>query len=57
MWMGNIQIGSCKMGNCVEKVKNHWSDGWSQQIAKYENMRLDGSILCDSCDFLIWIVE
>ena len=21
---GNIQIGSCKMGNCVEKVKNHW---------------------------------
>ena len=20
---GNIQIGSCKMGNCVEKVKNH----------------------------------
>ena len=22
---GNIQIGGCKMGNCVEKVKNHWS--------------------------------
>ena len=22
---GNIQIRSCKMGNCVEKVKNHWS--------------------------------
>ena len=21
---GNIQIVSCEMGNCVEKVKNHW---------------------------------
>ena len=22
---GNIQIGSCRMGNCVAKVKNHCS--------------------------------
>ena len=21
---GNNQIGSCEMGNCEEKVKNHW---------------------------------